>query len=550
MHRRFPGHGCFQSFLILTVFVVPRIAAADEPQAPPPVAYFAISSVDAVLDDLDYIADTVNGRKYAGLLRGFLTNLNNLQGIDRHRPLGLVVYAPQTLGGEPRTAVFVPVDDLDALKTTVRLGNLISLEEGDADDRLGLRTQEKTIPVRLAHRYAFLSEDAGVLDGALPNPDLAITESLKGYDAILVLRREGVPPATLETVQSQLQAARETVTAEHSGASEDDQLVREAVQLGFDAASMLLNEIEEVEIGWTISREQHFLAIEATAACRAGGSLQTILKAMAEPASRFAAIADEPAPLTIIAHLALPERVRKLGARAFQFAQSQAESQIPEEAAALRPHVKSTLESLRKTFEAGELDAFVRVVGGPPEHYAAVGGFSLVGAGPVAEAIRSVLPFAQQPSSEVAIEMDAVRVGGVGFHRVAGLEQRPQDKLLYGEDASILVGAGEEGLWFGVGEQTAEEALADVVLPASSRTTQAAPTFLMVRFFLTDWLSLVGEEASEDARKFREAAAKAFPQPEDDRFEFTIAPTDSGVRLRLVFEEGYLRLIGYRIKPE
>jgi hypothetical protein len=246
-------------------------------------------------------------------------------------------------------------------------------------------------------------------------------------------------------------------------------------------------------------------------------------------------------------HLSLPPRVRGLLSEILDRVAERATQDLKDDAAALTGPVTSTLDSLRKTLDAGQVDGFVQVVGGPPDHYYAVGGISLVSAGQVADALRTVLPYAGDHPKEPKVEIGALKIRETEFHRIRSIEQRPQDRLLYGDDASLLVGVGQEAVWFGLGGNQTEKHLATALEAPDRNTDRGEPALLRVRFHLTDWLGMIGEEAAQEAKNFRIVAERAFPEPQDDQFEFTISPTSSGLRARVTVEQGYLRLIGHAI---
>ena len=533
---------------IVAVLIGRLSAYADDSAKTPPAVYFAVAGVDPLLEHVDHVLEVGGASQYGQLLRGFLANLNNLKGIDRSRPIGFFAYAPVHPGTEPAAAFFVPVDDVEALKKTVHLGNVISLEAGDADDRLKFKTPEQTIPVRLAHGYAFLSERSEILEGDLPDPQAAVGELLKSYFVVTTFRREGVPSNLIEFGRQQLEAAALNGIPRNSSESDADyRLKQDFAALGLDVAKALINDVQRFDVGWKFSHETGQLVIEETLTCTPGSPTARTLKSLVDASPRFAALETQPAPLSAAIHISVPERLRGLLQRVVDRAEEQAQPGLNGEAAALRPHVESTLASLRKTIEAGQLDAFVQVVGGPPEHFVALGGVSLVDADRVSDALRAVLPFARDASPKPRINVDSERIAGIPFHRIEGLDQRPQDRVLYGDDASLLIGVGREAIWFALGEGTAGKDLEDVIAAPAAETRTAEPTLLSLRFALTDWLGLIGEGADDNARTFREIAQRAFPQPEDDQIEVRLAPTDEGLRLRITIEKGYLRLIGQAI---
>lgn len=538
-----------RGMVLLTIVVVAGrpLPAADAP-ARKPVVIAAVKGVDRLLESVDQIFGASGNGRFAEVLRGFVANLNNLKGVDRNRPFGLMAFAPARIGDEPEAVFFIPVESVEDLKTSIRLGNVISLEDGPTPDRLGFKTPEKTIPIRLAHNFAFLSENESTLEADLPDPAASVNDLLQTYDGVVSIRKDGVPETILGFGKSTLEALAAHGVQQEPGESDADfHLKKEIASLGFEAVRSLYSDADQLNIGWKLEPEAHSLSIEANLVLEANGTSVSAIRDLASTPARFASLAAEPLPLAIVYHLSLPPRVREILDGILDRLEDRAEQDIKSDAAALKPPVMSTLDSVRKTLKAGQIDGFVQVVGGPPDHYYAVGGLSIVSAEQVAAALRTVLPFAGDHPKEPTVEMGALTIGQTEFHRIREIEQRPQDRVLYGDDASLLVGVGQEAVWFGLGGDRASEHLSAALGSPERPNDRVESALLRVRFHLTDWLGLIGEDSDQDARNFRLIAQRAFPEPEDDEIEFTIAPTTSGLQARIRFEQGYLRLVGHAI---
>ncbi len=77
--------------------LVPATVSRAETPSREPVAVAYLSSLDGTLNDVEYIV-TAGGRpELATMIRGFVTNLNNLDGIDRTKPIGVYAFVPVDL---------------------------------------------------------------------------------------------------------------------------------------------------------------------------------------------------------------------------------------------------------------------------------------------------------------------------------------------------------------------------------------------------------------------------------------------------------------------
>lgn len=82
---------------ILALGTVDGVTAAPPAREPVAVAY--LSSVDGVLDDIDYVVTAGDQPQLSQVVKGVIANLNNLEGIDRTQPIGLYAFLPSDLGG-------------------------------------------------------------------------------------------------------------------------------------------------------------------------------------------------------------------------------------------------------------------------------------------------------------------------------------------------------------------------------------------------------------------------------------------------------------------
>ena len=182
--------------LLCVAILVPATASRGETPSREPVAVAYLSSLDGTLNDVEYIV-TAGGRpELATMIRGFVTNLNNLEGIDRTKPIGVYAFVPIDLTSgnkDPDIVAFIPVTNVEALQNTAHLSNVLSLEGTDKADRYEFKTPEKTFAVQVQNGHAFLTEKGELLDTGLPMPE-PLTSSMAGkYDLVIQVRREGVP---------------------------------------------------------------------------------------------------------------------------------------------------------------------------------------------------------------------------------------------------------------------------------------------------------------------------------------------------------------------
>src|SRR5690606_40130513 len=101
MHVRPSSPPWLFSVLVLGVLSAGRLAAQDPvdtsidedaPLSAPPVAVLNVASVDRVLEDIDYLFGSVKRDDMREVIEGLLGNLGDLQGLDRGKPFGVMLF--------------------------------------------------------------------------------------------------------------------------------------------------------------------------------------------------------------------------------------------------------------------------------------------------------------------------------------------------------------------------------------------------------------------------------------------------------------------------
>ena len=146
------------------------------------------------------------------------------------------------------------------------------------------------------------------------------------------------------------------------------------------------------------------------------------------------------------------------------------------------------------------------------------------------------------------LELAASEIDSLPVHQ---LEINPPDKpgqRMFGETAHMYLCATPQAIWFAFGGDTAldalREAMAQVAQPQDPAQSRGRAPFIFATH-ANNWLS-VADDSNPRAVAFNERARAAF-DPSNDSMQLVVRPTDSGVRLRVEFEEGFIALLGRSI---
>ena len=546
--------------LLLICLVIPVLAGnlrAEPPKSTrEPVAVAYLSSLDGVLDDLDYVVAAGGQPQLSQMVKGFLTNLNNLGGIDRTKPMGAYAFVPLDLGGgkkDPDIVGFIPVTDIEALQKTAHLSNVLSLEATDKPNRYEFKTPEKTLFVLLDQGHAFVTEKANLLDQPLPAP-AALTEVLGSqYDLVIQLRREGVPRLVWDLALIGAMAASDKELRKLKQSREPEDLAKaEGIELGRAAFTSIMSEVRSVWLGVKVSRESRTAVIDAKLQFADSGKVSRALTQSASSPSPLAKVAAADVPAAVHLHALLPSDVRSLAAEAFRLARAKKDptESIPEPQ---RATVNSLIDVLEKTIAAGQADLLLQFTGEPQTGMTAVVGIHVEESQKLSEAITKLLPEARKSDKVADVTLDAGTARGIHFARIDGKtgdgeSDGKKEELFYGGKPSLYIGTDPSTLWLVVGDQDALadfSSLAEETSSTADRTATAA--FGQAHLHLSDWLGLLGQAEDQKTRDFTAAARIAVKDPDRDALRFVLRPESDGLRMTLTIDEAYLSLIGAAI---
>ncbi|MGD9857779.1 MAG: hypothetical protein AB7U20_22780, partial [Planctomycetaceae bacterium] len=140
----------------------------------------------------------------------------------------------------------------------------------------------------------------------------------------------------------------------------------------------------------------------------------------------------------------------------------------------------------------------------------------------------------------------------VMIHRIGDRDEGEDvnEQRMFGGDPDLFVGADTQAVWFAIGADNALSEMKlgiDLVRASAGQppptSAGAAPIQLISR--MNAWLKLPPRDTGDDGGPpvFRMLSEEAFGK-EDDALRIDVRPTETGVRVRIQLDEGYLRLLG------
>lgn len=521
-----------------------------------PLVLINSASVQRLRNAAGYMFQSAQQEKKVDSLDPWMeTTLKDLKGIDRERPFGMMLYLAPGLIGAPVGISYIPVTNLDEALTTLAYGAGTITPVDGKSGRHEISYGER-FKIRTLHRggYLFLvgpdgSEDA--LDRNFPDPAKLGARLSSQYDIAISLLIKSVPPGLktlfVEFLKNQSQAEFQQKDDEPESAY---RLRRANGESWLELIDKVVNQGEELTIGGRIDPENRRAYIDFEIAGTSDSKLAKFFQDMAGKRTYFGNLIQNPATLTMSVSWLLDVKQRGLFTQFFEVAKKEiAERADKEGVANVAPMIDPIFKALLASAEAGHIDGFVQIVGNEPGRYAMIGGTKLIASRSLPEQISDLLQFVKDnPNGNETIPKLELAAESIDSHPVHRIPISPPDKpgqKMFGESSHLYLYATPQAVWFAFGGDAAldalKEAVAQTALPQDPMQNRNRVPFQFVTH-AKNWLTVANEETERQA-SFNETARASF-ESENDALRIDVKPTDTGVRLRIEFEEGFIALMG------
>ncbi|MGH7129306.1 MAG: hypothetical protein ACREIV_12110, partial [Planctomycetaceae bacterium] len=374
------------------------------PLGPPvPLVVVNVASADRLLGEVTYMFEAAGREDMNDLVTGLLGNLGDLKGLDRTRPLGVMLFLEPGFPPQPQPVGFIPVKDIDDLLETLSIGPLRAEAVVGEDGRYQLVPKNNPRPGRemlavLRGDYLFVTNTEGelLLDAELPNP-VEVTQSLVNrYDAAVSVNMQSVPEAMktilLDFVRAQAEADLQQRDDEPESAY---QMRRAAGESNLKVFEQLLTQTDDLVLGIDASRERQSVVVEALIHATPDSAYAKYLQELGGQASHFTALLSDASPLTLSVSWKMDEREKTLLSESIGSVQTQMISQLEVDSPLERP-INDLAAALTETATAGHLDFFLQFRGKPPEGFVLLGGAKVARGRSIGSAVQAIFQHLQQ----------------------------------------------------------------------------------------------------------------------------------------------------------
>lgn len=521
-----------------------------------PLVLINSASVQRLRDNAGFMFQMAQQQnKVDGLDPWMESTLKDLKGIDRDRPFGMMLYLAPGLIGAPVGISYIPVTNLDEALTTLAYGTgtIAPVDGKTGRHEISYGGQFK---IRTLHRggYVFLvgpdgAEDA--LDRNFPDPAKLSARLSSQYDIAISLLIKSIPPGIkllfVEFLKNQSQAEFQQKDGEPESAY---RLRRANGESWLELVDKVVNQGEELTIGGRMDPQERRAHIDFEIAGTSDSKLAKFFQDMAGKRTYFGNLLQNPATLTMSISWLLDAKQKGLFTQFFEVAKKEISERADKDGVAgVSPVIDPIFKALLASAEAGHIDGFVQLTGEEPGKFALIGGTKLTASRNLPTQISELLQFAKDnPNGNELIGKLELATDAIDSYPVHRIQLNPPDKpgqKMFGETSHLYLYVTPQAVWFSFGGDAAlatmKEAIAQAALPQDPMQNRNRVPFQFVTH-AKNWLTVASEETPRQV-SFNENARASF-ESENDAMRLDVRPTDSGVRLRVEFQEGFIALMG------
>ncbi len=478
-----------------------------------------------------------------------MTGGKGLDGLDAKRPWGAAML---TDGQETVKFGFVPVTDLKKLIEVAKANpNLAQLLKPGENGVYEIQTGGPAVYIQQKGKWAIVAAKSEDLANAPADPEKLLGDLPKNYDLAVRVSVKNCPKEWREQVLAQIQAGAEAGMTQMPGESDDQYELRvNAAKQAVEKITTLLNELEDVTLGWNVdvSTNRTYLDFDLTA--QTGTKLAAQLATMKPGKTNFAGALLPEAAVTANwastlsdADVAEAKTSLETGKKSI-VAELEKQGLSEGEVKLASQLIGDVVDVLQKTLEAKKSDGGLAVIL-EPAAVTLVGGCAIVEGAKLDKVLKQLVDELEKsdPDSAKKIKLNAETYKGVRFHKLSVPTPNPKLEPMIGDTADVIVGVADDKLMVAAGRDAAKT-LKKVIDGSKAAADREVPPFEL-KLSAAKIAKFVAEVAEDDdvktkaamlAGTFEKAAAK-------DHVIVTAKAIPQGVRVRLELEEGLLKAL-------
>jgi hypothetical protein len=537
---------CLAALVLANVWTATVFAQDEKPELPsdPPIVVLSLSSFERALGGMDVAFASAGRPEMSDTVGGLLGRANDLKGFGRDKPVGLMVFLN---GITPDPVAFVPVVNVDDLLKTISPTGVQTKRVDETHLEL-TGPAGNTLYVVVHGEYAFAASNSLALERRFPDPTKITARLSNVHDIAATINLKGLSKSSRQLftsiMRSRADADLQQRDNEPAGAYE---VRRAAAENNLRFVEEMITQGDELVFGWSVNPTEKSGVLEISLQGTPGSELAASFNELAGKKSHFAGLLLEQVPLTFSLSWNLDKSGKKTLKKMLAGMQKQMgldlEKTQPELAANYKNPVADMFRVLEQTADKGHVDLIAQVVGQDAGTFALVGGLKVADAGATASSLASIITLLKDNKTLERAELNVNSYRGTSLHRIEGKEIPEEEIARYGGRPSVYLGAGEGVVWFAIGGDAAlpalRKAMDDAARPVPANTSSSPLRFVANFNQVGGFFEPRATDEQRAKNPFRQAMAKG-----GDALRVEVRPIENGAKLRVQFDEAFLRLVG------
>jgi len=536
-------------FVLCLNWHLTAIAQSDLRPIEQPIGILNLSSIENGLKELGQMFTLAGRSDMIDVINSYLSTdqIRNLEGIDRARSMGLMVFLGSRLPPDPVPVAYFPISDEAAFLANLRRAGADVIEEADGMYLLGT-SKENGSQLRFRDGYALIAAKPGSTfldDFRTPDPAQLTKNISTRYDLSLTLSLRSIPPlmkqvfATFFTQQSAAQLQQRD--------TESDAAYQARRAGGLSTLKWIeqcLRDGEEVVIGVDSTEDGRRAVFEFSIDATENSEFAKCLTGIAGAPSIFTPLLKEKHPLQISMSWNADPREKTAMLGFLEAIRLELQHKL---SGTGHSAVDRVVETLQATVNAGHIDALIQFIPVGDKEFVLLAGVKVLGAESLSGQLQELVRVISEKTSEVSAEYHVHQHEQTSFNRLRTKEEDRNAPQVFGGRPDIYWGVGDNILWLGVGGNQMlsafDSAIDSLTAPRAAAGTVSSAPFQLI-FRAVPWMKVTETESMGSRRRERRELLESSLKPEDDALRLEVRPSESGVRVTFRFDEGFVRLLG------
>jgi len=546
---------------ILAVVVLPGFANLSVAQSEmKPVVTVSFSGYDELKTNID-VFGRLGGNPDVGkgleFMLQMMTQGKGLAGLDKTRPWGAVYLADDQ--GKSVFYGFLPVTELKQLVETgqaLQLAGNIKLDNGVYEIQGGAMT----LYARQKGNWAIIGQAKEILDQAPADPLKLLGDMPKNYDLAVRVSVKNAPKEYREQFLAQLRVGVELSNMRRPDENDEQYELRVgATEQGFQQLATMINELEDVMLGWNVDPSTSTTYVDLELTAQSGTKLVDQFATMKPGKSKFAGFLMPKAALTAnwigtMTDADVTRAKSNLASLHKSLIANLGDQGLSKDEIKLASKLLDDIKDfLVKTIETKESDGGLALLL-DTEAATLVAGGAVAEGGKLEKVIEQLVADLKDTDPDAAkmIKLGADAHRGVRFHTLSMPTPEPELEPFVGDVLEVIVGIADDRLYLAAGRDAAKTLKSVIDQSKAAEGKEAPPA--QISFSARTIARFVAEVAEDEQIKAPASAlASALANVGGkDHVLITAKPIDRGVRVRLELEEGLLEALatmGQKMAP-